>query len=86
MGFNHCYLTNVKDLQRYLDNVGLEKFIKTYRSYDALTGPGECFKFLEDKIKEYEMVISNSDIDDILQKGIDNTNESASEQSNYSNK
>lgn len=55
MGFNHCYLTSVEDLQRYLDNVGLEKFIKTYRSYDALTGPSECFKFLEDKIEEYEL-------------------------------
>jgi len=55
MGFNHCYLTNVLDLQRNLDNVGLEKFIKTYRSYDALTGPSECFKFLEDKIEENEL-------------------------------
>ena len=55
MGFNHCYLTNVEDLQKYLDNVGLEKFIKMYRSYDALTGPSECFKFLEDKIEENEL-------------------------------
>lgn len=59
MGFNHCYLTSVKDLEIHLQNVGLEKFIKTYRSYDALTGPGECFKFIEEKIKEYEEVIGN---------------------------
>ena len=55
MGFNHCYLTSVDDLQKYLDNVGLEKFIKTYRSYDALTGPSECFEFIEEKIKENEL-------------------------------
>ena len=55
MGFNHCYLTNVEDLQKYLDNVGLEKFIKTYRSYDALSGPSECFEFIEEKIKENEL-------------------------------
>ena len=55
MGFNHCYLTNVKDLERHLDNVGLEKFIKMYRSYDALTGPSECFEFIEQKIKENEL-------------------------------
>ena len=55
MGFNHCYLTSVKDLQTHLDNVTLEKFIKTYRSYDALTGPSECFAFIEEKIKEYEL-------------------------------
>lgn len=55
MGFNHCYLTSIQDLQRNLDNVGLEKFIKTYRSYDALTGPSECFRFIEEKIEEYEL-------------------------------
>jgi hypothetical protein len=83
MGFNHCYLTSVEDLQKYLDNVGLEKFIKTYRSYDALTGPGECFRFIEQKIEEYEKVISNNSINGILQKGNDNN---ASEQSNCTNK
>ena len=55
MGFNHCYLTSIKDLERHLDNVGLEKFIKNYRSYDALTGPSECFEFIEQKIKENEL-------------------------------
>lgn len=59
MGFNHCYLTSVKDLQTHLDNVGLEKFIKMYCSYDALTGPSECFEFIEEKIKDYEEVIRN---------------------------
>ena len=55
MGFNHCYLTSVKDLEQHLENVGLEKFIKMYRSYDALTGPSECFEFIEQKIKENEL-------------------------------
>jgi hypothetical protein len=59
MGFNHCYLTSVLDLQRNLDNVGLEKFIKTYRSYDALTGPSECFTFIEEKIKLWDIIVSN---------------------------
>ena len=65
MGFNHCYLTSVLDLQRNLDNVGLEKFIKTYRSYDALTGPSECFEFIEEKIKEYEKVISDIGVNNL---------------------
>ena len=71
MGFNHCYLTSVKDLERHLDTVGLKKFIKNYRSYDALTGPSECFEFIEEKIKEYEEVINDIDIggNDELQKG-----------------
>lgn len=61
MGFNHCYLSSVENLQNELNNVGLEKFVKSYRKYDALTGPSECFRFLEDKIKEYEEVINNTD-------------------------
>ena len=60
MGYNHCYLSNVDNLQNELNNVGLEKFIKTYRSYDALTGPGECFRFIEEKIEEYEKVIADN--------------------------
>jgi hypothetical protein len=56
MGFNHCYLTSVLDLQRNLDNVGLEKFIKIYRNYDALTGPNECFEFIEEKIKLWDII------------------------------
>ena len=59
MGFNHCYLTSVKDLQTHLDNVGLEKFIKNYRSYDALSGPSECFTFIEEKIKLWDIIVSN---------------------------
>jgi hypothetical protein len=65
MGFNHCYLTNIENLQRHLDNVGLEKFIKMYRSYDALTGPSECFEFIEEKIKEYETINNNIDNNNI---------------------
>jgi hypothetical protein len=55
VGFNHCYLSNVENLQNELNNVGLERFIKSYRKYDALTGPSECFRFLEQKIEEYEL-------------------------------
>jgi hypothetical protein len=55
VGFNHCYLTSVENLQNELKNVGLENFIKSYRKYDAVSGPNECFRFLEQKIEEYEL-------------------------------
>jgi hypothetical protein len=55
MGFNHCYFSSLDNLQREYENVGLEKFVKRYRKYHALTGPSECFRFLEDKQKEYEL-------------------------------
>lgn len=55
MGFNHCYIPSIENLQMELENVGLENFVKRYRKYDAITGPSESFRFLEEKIKEYEL-------------------------------
>lgn len=55
MGFNHCYIPSIENLQTELENVGLENFVKRYRKYDAITGPNESFRFLEEKIKEYEL-------------------------------
>jgi predicted nucleotidyltransferase len=63
MGFNQCYLKNVKDLESELANVGLETFVKRYQKYDSITGSSESFKFLEQKITEYENNTLNNTID-----------------------
>lgn len=55
MGFNHHYFSNLENLKSEYNNIGLEAFIKRYRKYDAVTGPSECFRFLEEKQKEYEL-------------------------------
>ena len=55
MGFNHCYISSVENLQSEFESKGLEQFVKSYRKYDAITGPSESFRFLEDKVKEYEL-------------------------------
>ncbi len=55
MGFNHCYISSVENLQLELEMCGLETFVKRYKKYDAITGPSESFRFLEDKVKEYEL-------------------------------
>jgi hypothetical protein len=60
MGFNHCYISSVENLQLELEMWGLETFVKRYRKYDAITGPSESFRFLEEKQKEYEKVINNN--------------------------
>jgi len=59
MGFNHCYISSVENLQREFEMKGLEQFVKSYRKYDAITGPSESFRFLEEKQKEYEEYIVN---------------------------
>lgn len=59
MGFNHCYISSVENLQREFEMKGLEDFVKSYRKYEAITGPSESFTFLEEKIKEYEKVIND---------------------------
>ena len=60
MGFNQCYLRNVKDLEDELNRNGLESFVKRYQKYDSLTGSSESFEFLESKIKQYEEIINNT--------------------------
>lgn len=55
MGFNHCYISSVENLQLEFEMSGLETFVKRYRKYDAITGPSESFRFLEEKQKEYEL-------------------------------
>jgi len=60
MGFNQCYLKNVKDLEDELNRNGLESFVKRYQKYDSLTGSSESFEFLESKIKQYEEIINNT--------------------------
>ena len=60
MGFNQCYISSIENLQLELNNVGLETFVKRYRKYECITGPSESFKFLEEKIKEYEEVIDSN--------------------------
>jgi len=60
MGFNQCYISSVENLQLELNNVGLETFVKRYRKYECITGPSESFRFLEEKIKEYEEVINDN--------------------------
>jgi hypothetical protein len=59
MGFNHCYISSVENLQIEFERKGLEDFVKSYRKYDAITGPSESFRFLEEKQKEYEEYINN---------------------------
>ena len=61
MGFNHCYISTIENLQKEVDSVGLEVFVKRYQKYDCLTGESESMLFLEEKQKEYnETVIHNS--------------------------
>lgn len=59
MGFNHCYISTIENLQKELDNVGLEVFVKRYQKYECLTGESESMLFLEQKQKLWHTI--NSD-------------------------
>lgn len=62
MGFNQCFIRSVEDLESELKSNGLESFVKRYEKYDSLTGSSESMDFLEQKIKEYESIKNNLDI------------------------
>jgi hypothetical protein len=51
MGFNHCYVGNILYLQKELENVGLEKFVKRYSSYEFISGDSESVEFIEQRAK-----------------------------------
>ena len=59
MGFNHCYISTIENLQKEFENVGLEVFVKRYRKYECLTGPSESMQFIEEKINFYNNMQSN---------------------------
>ena len=59
MGFNQCYISTIENLQKELDNVGLEIFVKRYQKYECLTGPNDSMQFIEEKINFYNNMKSN---------------------------
>jgi hypothetical protein len=59
MGFNHCYVGNILQIQKELDAIGLEKFVKRYQKYDAISGESECIDFIEQRVKLWHTI--NSD-------------------------
>jgi hypothetical protein len=58
MGFNHCYISTIENLQKELDNVGLETFVRQYTKYECITGPSESMNFLESKVKLWQDTIN----------------------------
>ena len=56
MGFNQCYISNIENLQKEFENVGLETFVKRYTKYECLTGSTESMNFLEQKVKLWHTI------------------------------
>ena len=59
MGFNQCYISSIENLQKELDNVGLELFVKRYTKYECLTGESESMNFIEQNVKLWHTINSN---------------------------
>jgi|694.fasta_scaffold84525_6 hypothetical protein len=51
MGFNHCYVGNILYLQKELEDVGLEAFVKRYSFYEFISGDTESIDFIEQRAK-----------------------------------
>jgi hypothetical protein len=68
MGFNQCYVGNVLQIQKELDEYGLKEFVRRYRKYDSISGDSESIEFIEKRIKLYEKDINTiNDINSRLQ-------------------
>jgi len=63
MGFNQCYVGNILQIQKELDSVGLDEFVRRYTSYEAISGDSESIDFIEGIVKKYyneKYISSNS--------------------------
>lgn len=59
MGFNQCYVGNVLQIQKELDEYGLKEFVRRYSKYDSISGDSESIDFIEKRIKQWHTI--NSD-------------------------
>lgn len=56
MGFNHCYVGNILYLQKELEDVGLEAFVKRYSFYEFISGDTESVEFIEQRAKLWHTI------------------------------
>ena len=59
MGFNQCYVGNILQIQKELDEYGLKEFVRRYSKYDSISGDSESIDFIEKRIKQWHTI--NSD-------------------------
>jgi hypothetical protein len=62
MGFNHRQVSNILQVHKELDELGLDKFIKQYHKYDAISGDSESVYFIKNLVEKYYNEKNNNDI------------------------
>ena len=53
MGFNHRHVSNILQVHKELDELGLEQFVKQYHKYDAISGDSASVSFIENIVEKY---------------------------------
>ena len=59
MGYHHCHVPDMEQIQRELESLGLDEFIRIYSKYECLIGSSEVIEFIEQKAIELENIKSN---------------------------
>lgn len=54
MGFNQCYVGNILQIQKELDEYGLQEFVRLYRKYDSISGDSESIDFILKRIEQWD--------------------------------
>jgi hypothetical protein len=62
MGFNHRQVSNILQVHKELDELGLDKFIKQYHKCDAISGDSESVYFIKNLVEKYYNEKNNNDI------------------------
>ncbi len=56
MGFNQCYVGNILQVQKELDEYGLKEFVRRYSKYDSISGDSESIEFIEKRVKLWHTI------------------------------
>ena len=50
---NKCNVADYEQILKEFERLGIERFVKRYRKYEALVGDSNSINFIETKIREY---------------------------------
>lgn len=53
MGFNRCYVSNILQIHKELDELGTENFVKRYNKYDSIIGDSESVNFIQTLVQKH---------------------------------
>jgi len=59
MGFNRCYVGNIIQIHKELNELGIDNFVNRYQKYDSITGDSESVNFIQTLVQNHYNQLTN---------------------------